>query len=257
MRWSHTPLSMGILALAIAQAVAPSARAETHAPIPPTVLPAPACAEAISNAERAQGLPPGLLQAIARVESGRADTHGVIAAWPWTLNVEGQGSFFDSKQAALESLTTLRARGVKSIDVGCLQVNLLHHPEAFATLDEALDPAHNAAYAAHFLNDLHNQLGSWPAATAAYHSATPELGIPYQMKVEAAWHGGGNGIRWWPSANGPIQIVGHAAPTTLAAASRLGPQLRSTTSAPVGRSLDAYRITPIRAATPIRIADRR
>jgi hypothetical protein len=72
---------------------------------------------------------------------------------------------------------------VRSIDVGCMQVNLLHHPNAFASLEQAFDPVGNAIYAAHFLRQLFDQTGSWPKATAAYHSATPKLGSAYQLKV--------------------------------------------------------------------------
>ncbi|HJO71542.1 MAG: hypothetical protein QF450_07035 [Rhodospirillales bacterium] len=58
----------------------------------------------------------------------------------------------------------LSARGVRNIDVGCMQVNLLYHKDAFATLEEAFEPASNAAYAARFLKDLYATSGSWSAA---------------------------------------------------------------------------------------------
>ena len=80
-----------------------------------------------------------------------------------------------------------QARGVRSIDVGCLQVNLMHHPHAFASLKQAFDPKANVDYAARFLRDLFDQTGSWPQAAARYHSATPALGAAYRRKVLAAW----------------------------------------------------------------------
>ena len=73
------------------------------------------------------------------------------------------------------------------MDVGCTQINLMYHPNAFASLDDAFDPERNAAYAARFLTDLFHQAGSWPHAAAAYHSQTPELGTDYQRKVLEAW----------------------------------------------------------------------
>jgi hypothetical protein len=76
---------------------------------------------------------------------------------------------------------------VASIDVGCMQVNLMHHPAAFATLEEAFDPMANALYAARFLNMLFSGSGDWPAAAAAYHSQTREIGAAYKEKVLAAW----------------------------------------------------------------------
>jgi hypothetical protein len=102
-------------------------------------------------------------------------------------NAEGAGRFFESKAEAIAAVEALQARGVRSIDVGCMQVNLMHHPHAFASLDEAFDPQINAAYGARFLSALHHELGAWPAATAAYHSQTEKLGTDYARKVIVAW----------------------------------------------------------------------
>jgi hypothetical protein len=68
-----------------------------------------------------------------------------------------------------------------------MQINLQNHPAAFASLDEAFDPAANTAYAARFLRALYVQTGSWPAAAAAYHSQTPGIGEPYRDRVMAIW----------------------------------------------------------------------
>jgi soluble lytic murein transglycosylase-like protein len=68
-----------------------------------------------------------------------------------------------------------------------MQVNLMHHPGAFASLDAAFDPATNALYAARFLNSLYGVSGSWVQATAAYHSETPAIGADYQRRVMARW----------------------------------------------------------------------
>ena len=81
----------------------------------------------------------------------------------------------------------LQQQGVRSIDVGCFQVNLMHHPNAFASLPEAFDPERNADYAARFLVSLHGRTGDWPAAAARYHSATPGLADAYRARVLAAW----------------------------------------------------------------------
>src|SRR3954447_2924311 len=126
--------------------IALPAGAERPAPAPPD--PAQQCRQAILAAEREHRLPGGLLSAIATVESGRPDPSGRgIAAWPWTINAEGQGRYFDSKEAAIAAVEALRARGVTVIDVGCLQVNLKHHPDAFPDLATAFDPVANARYA--------------------------------------------------------------------------------------------------------------
>ena len=146
------------------------------------------CRTAIDAAERAQAIPAHLLAAIGRVESGRRDdVTGAWHPWPWTVNAEGEGHYYDSKPQAIAAVRALMARGVRSIDVGCMQVNLMHHPDAFPTLDQAFDPAANTAYAARFLRELYGQSGAWPKAVAAYHSATPELSGPYAKKVLAVW----------------------------------------------------------------------
>ncbi len=64
-----------------------------------------------------------------------------------------------------------------------MQINLLHHPTAFANLDAAFDPPTNAAYAARFLRSLYARAGEWTLATAWYHSQTRELGDAYQRRV--------------------------------------------------------------------------
>jgi soluble lytic murein transglycosylase-like protein len=76
---------------------------------------------------------------------------------------------------------------VQSIDVGCMQVNLMYHPHAFASLEDAFDPRTNAEYAARFLNELYAADRDWAHAIAAYHSETPALGEAYRVLVLARW----------------------------------------------------------------------
>ena len=143
------------------------------------------CRGAIREAERTAGIPEHLMAAIGRVESGRRGPDGAVHPWPWSINAEGTDYVFESKEAVIAAVRALQAKGVRSLDVGCMQVNLRHHPQAFATLEEAFDPMANARYAARFLVQLKEQTGGWEKATAWYHSATPELGEPYQRRVAA------------------------------------------------------------------------
>ena len=148
------------------------------------------CGPAITAAERALRTAPGLLAAIGVVESGRRDPRtGLRESWPWTVTAAGVGTFYPGKREAVAAVEALRAKGVGSIDVGCMQVNLLHHPTAFRDLDQAFDPAANALYAGRFLAGLYARLGEWPAAAAAYHSMTPELGARYGKLIAAVWGG--------------------------------------------------------------------
>lgn len=159
------------------------------------------CADATRGAEIAYGLPPGLMTAIATIESGRFDpVLQANLAWPWTINAEGAGSHFDSKADAIAEVTALQAGGMESIDVGCMQVNLRWHPDAFASLDDAFDPTVNADYAARLLLQLFEQHGDWPTAIGYYHSPTDWRQENYQAKVAEAWAGLGGSFAGLPVA---------------------------------------------------------
>jgi hypothetical protein len=150
--------------------------------------PATLCETAVTSAEFVSRLPPRLLHAISLTESGRLDpASGSVRAWPWTINAAGEGQFFETRQDAVAAVKALQARGVQSIDVGCMQVNLMYHPRAFSSLEEAFDPRANAEYAARFLNALYAEGKDWAHAIAAYHSETPALGDAYRVLVLARW----------------------------------------------------------------------
>lgn len=146
------------------------------------------CAEAILRQERRGLTPRHLLTAIALNESGRAHPGtGTRLAWPWAVMAEGRGRYLATKAEAIAEVRELQARGVRNIDVGCMQINLMYHPDAFASLEAAFDPATNVAYAAAYLGELFDELGSWEEAAGRYHSATPMHKIPYQNRVIATW----------------------------------------------------------------------
>ena len=214
------------------------------------------CQAAIAPVERASGVPDRLMQAMAIMESGRRDGSGSVAAWPWTINVEGVGEWFETKQQAIAAVTAHRARGARSIDVGCMQVNMMHHPDAFASLEEAFDPGVNARYAARFLQQLLAQTGSWPLAVGGYHSLTPEVGGDYAKKVLAIWarpdrsRVGGRAM----AARAPEPVVPALSPAVSSAVPSLpsGGRLIAGpgSAAPqiTGRGLDSYRSLPTQMA---------
>ncbi len=146
------------------------------------------CSQQAARAEQAHDLPRHLLNAIAKTESGRwHDDRGETLAWPWTVMAEGRGRFLPSKAAAIDAVRRLQARGVRNIDVGCMQVNLQYHPEAFESLEAAFDPAANVAYAAGFLAELRQEARSWTRAVGQYHSRQAIRGNSYRAKVFKAW----------------------------------------------------------------------
>jgi hypothetical protein len=147
------------------------------------------CENSVAAAEETFDIPGQLLMAIALVESGRwnAEQERVVA-WPWTVYAEGQGRYFASAAEAIATVQRLQAKGVGNIDVGCMQINLHHHPHAFANLEDAFTPARNVHYAASFLTELFDAKRSWAAAAAFYHSATPQYAKPYRKKVINFWN---------------------------------------------------------------------
>lgn len=135
------------------------------------------CEAALAARDGEPGLPPGLLRAIARVESG---------GHPFAFNVGGASFFAGSQAEAVTRVSEHLARGNRSIDVGCMQINLLHHPGAFASLHDAFDPVRNVAYAVRLLRELHARHGDWPSAVSRYHSAEPARREGYWRRVSAA-----------------------------------------------------------------------
>ncbi|MBV9785349.1 MAG: transglycosylase SLT domain-containing protein [Acidisphaera sp.] len=184
------------------QEAAPSAAPPpmAQAMVPPQIWAAAQsalCTAAIQQAETRYQLPPGLLGTIAKVESGRpVGSIGDVRAWPWTIDADGQGFFFESRAAAVAWARQGLARGVNFMDVGCMQVDLQMHPGAFRDLDEAFDPVRNADYAARYLRSLHqgDAGGDWNVAVGLYHSHTPELAAAYRDRVAAVGAGIVTGI---------------------------------------------------------------
>jgi hypothetical protein len=145
------------------------------------------CTAHFTRAETKYGIPKHLLLAVANTESGRYN-HGLkrVLPWPWTLNIEGKGSYHSNMHDAVTAVNRAKQSGKRSIDVGCMQVNLKHHPNAFTSVQDALTPSRNIDYAAKFLRSNFDELGSWPKAIAAYHSRSSK-GSSYFAMVQKRW----------------------------------------------------------------------
>lgn len=158
------------------------------APSDPRIEGAKLCTRNLAHYERQYGIPMHLLSAISSTESGRYhDGLKMTLPWPWTINVEGEGHYYDTKEEAVAAVKRYKMQGARSIDVGCMQVSLLHHPDAFANLEEAFDPEHNVAYGASFLRRLYDENKSWKQASSDYHSKTPSRGSEYVSVVYDRW----------------------------------------------------------------------
>lgn len=214
------------------------------------------CRPAIAAAEQAHAIPAHLLAAIAMVESGRRDpVSGKRNPWPWTINADGQGSFYDVKAQAVAAAASLRPRVQRSIDVGCMQISLTHHPNAFANLEQAFDPVANADYGARYLRELFDKTQSWPKAVGMYHSATPDLASDYQSRVYAVWP---SELQWSPvrpalAAMSPFGFGWNRPPVPPIippSGPRIIPLGNGGPRGPMqGRTLASYRAMPVRSVS--------
>lgn len=145
----------------------------------PTVV----CDHVAQVAAERVGVPVTVLQAITRTETGR-NKNGAFGPWPWTVNMEGKGVWFETIEDARVYVFKNFKRGARSFDVGCFQINYKWHHKGFSSIDEMFDPTSNALYAARFLKQLYAEYGNWSDAAGAYHSRTPEHANRYKAVFE-------------------------------------------------------------------------
>ena len=73
----------------------------------------------------------------------RHPTNGSVQPWPWSFNAAGEGRYMASRAEAVAEVQARQAAGTRSIDIGCMQINLLHHPDAFESVEAGFDPETN------------------------------------------------------------------------------------------------------------------
>ena len=113
--------------------------------------------------------------------------NGIKLAWPWTVNYSGKGYFFPNKTKAKEFVKSKIDKGARNIDIGCMQVNLRYHPNAFPDLETAFDPLHNVKWAGTWLKELNKKYKSLKTATGYYHSSRRKNRTKYSTKVYKNW----------------------------------------------------------------------
>ncbi len=141
------------------------------------------CYGAIDRASRQMSVPADVMLAISLTETGRKMS-GEYRPWPWTVNMEGKGFWFDTRAEALAFVKKRHAQGARSFDVGCFQINYKWHGQHFRSIEDMFDPQINATYAAKFLGELFREMGSWSRAAGAYHSRTPEYATRYAARFD-------------------------------------------------------------------------
>jgi Transglycosylase SLT domain len=117
---------------------------------------------------------PKVLAGIALNESGLNGR-----AWPWTLNVAGQGFFFKTRMDAYRAIQSLIAAGRNDFDVGLMQINWRCHGHRFTSAWDALRPSTNIRVAEDILNENYSRTHSVAKAIAWYHSANLAPGQAY------------------------------------------------------------------------------
>lgn len=175
---------MSVICLGIAHPIKAQKdfKINTHTSLEPTA--SEVCALSVARMEEKYGIKDHLLETIASVESGVWDNESrTFISWPWSINVNGKGYRYPSKEEAVAAVKKFQAEGITSIDVGCMQISLKFHGKSFESVEDALDPDTNVEYSAQFLSKLYRKKGSWQKAAMAYHSKVDEYAQVYKTKL--------------------------------------------------------------------------
>ena len=176
MRW--VGITRALLCFVFLQEVLPADTAQASTP-----QVAALCDMAARRAARDHDVPLDVLRTITRTETGRGGNQG-LQPWPWTVNMEGAGKWFQTEDEARAYVFSHFKRGARSFDVGCFQINFKWHGQAFDSIDQMFDPLANAKYAAQFLRQLYDEKGDWSEAAGAYHSRTPTYANRYSARFD-------------------------------------------------------------------------
>ena len=129
-----------------------------------------------AEAERELGIPNGLLQSLAKVESGQEDN-------PFALSIGGREIHARDSKAAAKYLRDRRGNFRSNTYVGCMQLSLSVHRSEFGAVERMIDPRQNVWYAARMLNRLHTEEGNWRVALVRYNGGTTRTSQNYVCKV--------------------------------------------------------------------------
>lgn len=138
---------------------------------------------AYQRAALANGVPPAVLYAVAKVESNFKIKIGIYP-WPWTLNIKGKGSYFATRdEACWAVMEGLRQHGKYGVDIGLTQQNWgWVGAKHYAHPCDALSPNDNLNTAAIELRKCFDREGDWVLAAGCYHR--PAGGKPAQLYRE-------------------------------------------------------------------------
>lgn len=143
------------------------------------------------------GVPYMLLYAVAIAESNNPEDPS-FKPWPWTLNVNGHGMYFDTKKDAVVALTRELAKGTRNIDICAGQINYRYNHHLIPDINKALDLKPCLTAATEVLNrELRHckmilRKSNWWCAVERYHSpgksdAQRERATAYAARVKSIY----------------------------------------------------------------------
>jgi hypothetical protein len=139
------------------------------------------------------GVPAEVFFSIALQESGKSGQNKFLP-WPWTLNINNKGYYFDTREEAEMALLAVMNNAKKvgkvgRVAVGLGQIYMPSHVKQFASPIDALDPTVNLHYAARLLAEHYeatkkNGAPDWWIAVGRYHSpSNANLASTYRQLV--------------------------------------------------------------------------
>ncbi|MBE7246212.1 MAG: transglycosylase SLT domain-containing protein [Actinomycetospora chiangmaiensis] len=123
------------------------------------------CEAEMGRASARYGVPLGVLYAVGLTETGKRGS-----LQPYAMNIEGTAYFGTGPRDVMTHFAEARRRGVRLIDLGCMQINHHYHGGKFGSVEAMIEPRANVEYATQFLKELKQREGSWTMAVARYHA---------------------------------------------------------------------------------------
>jgi soluble lytic murein transglycosylase-like protein len=114
------------------------------------------CEREMARASQQHGIPLGILYAVGLTETGRRG-----ALYPYALGADGQTVFAKDMNDAIANFEAMRSKGIKLIDLGCMQINHYYHGDKFTSVQAMFDPA-KKRYVCHIVAHLVSSgFGAW------------------------------------------------------------------------------------------------
>jgi len=128
------------------------------------------------------GVPSDILYAVSLVESGRW-VEGKKTPWPWTLNIEGTGHYFENREEMFETVMTA-ITDKRSVDIGLMQTNWHWKYDQLGSPWKATEPIFNIKTGCQIIKRLYDKHGDWWIAVGKYHR---ESDVPRHARAAARY----------------------------------------------------------------------